>query len=296
MKAERGAPAARTIDLNCDLGEGAPHDAALLAVVTSANIACGVHAGDEALMRTTVTAAAARGVALGAHPGLADAAGGRGDGEIAVSEAFDAVLEQIRALQAVAAPRSLRHVKPHGALYNRAAQDGALAMAVAAAIFTADPNLMVYGLCGGKLLAAAAEIGLATAAEGFADRGLLPDGRLIPRDRPGALITDPALAAAQAVHLAMQCRDGSGGPAVQTICVHGDTPGAPAIAAAVRRALEQAGFQLAPPMGVRAEVATGTAGDAGDAGGKDAADGKPGGGRAAPEAPPDAPFDEDSTP
>lgn len=238
------APAARTIDLNCDLGEGAPHDAELLKLVTSANIACGGHAGDEASMRGTVAAARTHRVAIGAHPGLQDGACGRGESELSIADAFDTVLDQIRALQAIAAPTPLTHVKPHGALYNRAAQDAELAMAVAAAIFAADPRLIVFGLAGGRLLNAAAEIGLAAAAEGFADRGILPDGRLIPRSQPGALIADPALAAAQAVHLALH---GHAGQPVRTICVHGDTPGAPAIARAVRAALEQAGFILTAP-------------------------------------------------
>lgn len=231
-----------TIDLNCDLAEGSQYDSELLALVSSANIACGVHAGSPALMQSTAAEAARRGVAIGAHPGLADRTGrGRSAQPISIGDAFDLVLEQVQALQAIA-PGAVRHVKPHGALYNQAARKEPLAQAIAAAVYAADPALRLMGLAGGELLKAGAAIGLATVAEGFADRGGRADGTLIPRDQPGALITDPAAAAAQAVKLA---QDGLGGVQIQTICIHGDTPGAVAIARAVRAALEAAGFRIA---------------------------------------------------
>ena len=236
----------RCIDLNADLGEGAAHDAELLDLVTSANIACGVHAGNAALMQKAVALAAAKGVAIGAHPGLADRDGmGRREITITPDACRELVLAQIQALQKIVAKLPtghirVRHVKPHGALYNQAARDPALAQAIARAVRAADPALLLFGLAGSALIDAGNAVGLTTIGENFADRATRPDGSLVPRGEPGSVIEDPALAAAQAVALAQN-------PRVGTICVHGDTPGAVAIARAVRDALIKAGWRLCAP-------------------------------------------------
>lgn len=230
------------VDLNCDLGEGAPHDAELLALVSSANIACGAHAGDEATMRHTLELAKARGVAVGAHPGYADRARfGRVELALAPAKVHALVEQQIRTLQRFARERSLTlaHVKPHGALYHQAARDPALAAAVADAVQSVDARLMVFGLPGSALLAAAAARGLPVAAEIFADRRYRPDGSLVPRSEPEALLTEPAEACAQVLTL---LRAGRG----QTVCVHGDGPHAVAFARELRAALTQANVTIQP--------------------------------------------------
>jgi 5-oxoprolinase (ATP-hydrolysing) subunit A len=233
------------IDVNADLGEGAGQDDELLKVVTSANIACGVHAGDPGLMRRTAEAAVREGVALGAHPGLRD---GRREIPLAPEEAFDLTLDQIRALEA-AAGRRLRHVKPHGALYNMAARNAALADAVARAVHAADPALVLIGLAGSDLAAAGRRAGLVVAEEAFLDRGYERDGSLTPRGRPGALLHDPAEAAARALRIVREGRveavDGT--PLrvrADTICVHGDTPEALEMARALRAALAAGGVEV----------------------------------------------------
>ena len=229
-----------TIDQNSDMGEGVGDDDALLGVVSSANIACGMHAGNPSVMRRTVRAAKAAGVAIGAHPGFPDPEGfGRRDMSMPPAEIEDSVLYQIAALAGMAAAEgaSLAHVKPHGALYNMAAKDAAMAGAIARAIAEVDRALVMVGLPGSALERAAAEAGLRFAAEGFADRAYAPDGSLVPRSTPGALITDPALAAEGALRMARAGR-------VATICIHSDTPHAAAIGAAVRRALDEAGVRV----------------------------------------------------
>ncbi len=229
-----------TIDLNSDMGEGVGEDDALLAVVSSSNIACGMHAGDPSVMRRTVRAAKAAGVAIGAHPGFPDLEGfGRRDVQMPPAEIEDSVIYQVAALAGIAAAEgaALAHVKPHGALYNMAAKDAAMADAIARAIAQVDRVLVMVGLPGSALERAAAKAGLRFAAEGFADRAYEPDGSLVSRAKPGALITDPARAAAGALGMAREGR-------VSTICIHGDTPHAAAIGAAVRRALDEAGVQV----------------------------------------------------
>ena len=230
-----------TIDLNSDMGEGVGEDDALLAVVSSANIACGMHAGDPSVMRRTVRAAKAAGVAIGAHPGFPDREGfGRRDLQMPPAEIEDSVIFQIAALAGIAAAEgaALAHVKPHGALYNMAAKDAAMADAIARAIAQVDPALVMVGLPTSALQRAAAKAGLRFAAEGFADRAYEADGSLVSRAKPGALITDPALAAEGAVRMAREGR-------VATICIHSDTPHAAAIGASVRRALDEAGVRVA---------------------------------------------------
>ena len=245
------------IDLNADVGESLGpwpmgEDAELLPAVTSVSVACGFHAGDPLGIWNTVRRAAAAGIAIGAHPGYPDLVGfGRRDLAMGADELEASVLYQVAALAGLArsAGTSLRHVKPHGALYNRAARDAATAEPIARAVARASTELALFGPPGSALLAAGEAAGLRVVAEGFADRAYEPDGSLRSRRLDGALLTDPAAAAAQAVSIV---RDGrviaaDGSPVavrVETLCLHGDTPGAAAIARAVRTALESAGVDV----------------------------------------------------
>jgi 5-oxoprolinase (ATP-hydrolysing) subunit A len=245
------------IDLNADIGEsfGAfilADDAGLIRAISSANIACGYHAGDPGVMRATVELAAAHGVAIGAHPSLPDLTGfGRREMRVTPREATDLVIYQIGALAAFAAAAGarLRHVKPHGALYNMAARDAALADAIAAAVAAVDRSLILFGLAGSALVEAGRRAGLRTASEAFADRGYGPDGRLVPREREGALIHDAAIVSARVLGIVRDqvvvAVDGTGIPLrAETICLHSDTPGAVALATCVRAALEREGIQV----------------------------------------------------
>ena len=243
------------IDLNADLGEGGSGDAALLGIVTSANVACGFHAGDPAVMDRTVAAAARAGVALGAHPGYPDLRGfGRRPMSASPEEVETDVLYQVGALLAFARAHGARlvHVKPHGALYNQAALDEELARAVARGTARAGRDLILVGLAGSQAMRRAAEAeGLRFAAEAFADRAYNDDGTLRSRGLPGAVITDPETAARQAVAIARDGRVRSAEGAevrlrADTLCVHGDTPGAVANARAVGQALRAAGIALKP--------------------------------------------------
>lgn len=246
------------IDLNSDVGEsfGAwtiGQDAALMPVITSANIACGFHAGDPGVMRRTVALAKAHGVAIGAHPGFPDLAGfGRRDLHCAPAEVEDFVVYQVGALAAVAAVQGLRlqHVKAHGALYNMACVDAGLAGAIARATAAVDPSLILFGLPGSQLLSEGRRAGLRVASEIFADRAYQSDGALVPRSRPGSVIHDPATVVSRAVRMARDRSvlsiDGTPVPLdADTLCVHGDTPGAAALAAAIRQALEADGLEVA---------------------------------------------------
>lgn len=245
------------IDLNADVGEsygawvmGA--DADLMPLITSANVACGAHAGDPLTMWRTVTLAKRHGVAVGAHPGYPDRDGfGRRDLAMSPAELEASLLTQLGALWAVAraAGVEMRHVKPHGALYNRAAADPDLAACVAGAVARFPGRLTVVGLAGSALVAAGLAAGLPVAHEAFADRAYEPDGSLRARSSPGAVHTDPAVAATQAVSIArdgrVRAHDGSMLEIrADTICIHGDTPGAAAIAKAVRKALHAAGLEV----------------------------------------------------
>ena len=247
------------IDLNCDLGESfGPYrlgdDAAMLEIVTSANIACGLHAGDPPVMRETVTLAARRGVAIGAHPGYPDLQGfGRRAMHLQPAELEASLIYQLGALAGFtqAAGAHLTHVKPHGALYNQAVADREIAAAIARAVASFDPTLIVVTLPEAALRLAARGNGLRVALEGFADRAYLADGTLAPRQRPGAVIHDPELATARAVRMITQGEvetiEGTVIPLrVNTLCVHGDTPGAAILAAQLRHALEAAQLVLAP--------------------------------------------------
>jgi 5-oxoprolinase (ATP-hydrolysing) subunit A len=227
-----------SVDLNADLGEEVTDDAGLLAVVTSANVACGFHAGTPAVMRAVCAEAARRGVVVGAQVSYRDRENfGRVPLEVEHDLLRDQVAEQVTVLSEIAAGEGsqVSYVKPHGALYHRVTDDAEQADAVLAG----SGDLAVLGFPGSRLLALAAAAGRATYEEGFPDRGYA-DGRLIDRGRPGALLGDADQIAAQAVRLA---------PAVASLCVHGDSPGAVAHAHAVRRALEAASFGIRPFLG-----------------------------------------------
>jgi UPF0271 protein len=224
-----------TIDINCDMGEleDAQHEAALMEHITSANIACGGHAGDEKIMERTARLAMARGVKIGAHPGYPDRANfGRIEMPLTAEAIAQTVHEQIARLDAVVRRLGgeIVHVKPHGALYNVAVHDAEVARAIAEGVMAWNPRTVVFGLAGSPMLDRWREMGLKVAAEAFADRRYEPDGTLRSRKFPDALITDPQAAAAQALRLA---REGK----AQTICVHGDTPGSVEILKACREAL-----------------------------------------------------------
>jgi UPF0271 protein len=247
----------RRIDLNCDLGEsyGAwsmGEDAAVLAHVSSANIACGFHAGDPDTMRRTVRLAAAHGVAIGAHPSLPDLQGfGRREMAVSADEAHALTLYQIGALSAFAKSSGTRlsHVKPHGALYNMAARDPALAAAIAAAVAEFDGSLILVGLAGSALPEAGRAAGLAVAAEAFCDRRYRSDGSLTPRREAGAVIHDVDTAVAQGLSIALHgealAADGSRVTiSADTLCIHGDKPDAAAFACRLRAALADAGVDV----------------------------------------------------
>jgi 5-oxoprolinase (ATP-hydrolysing) subunit A len=248
------------IDLNADVGEsfGAYRygdDEGVLPLVSSANIACGFHAGDPAVMRSTVQLARQHGVAVGAHPGFQDLSGfGRREMHLPPAEVETLVAYQIGALAAIAAAEGvqLSHVKPHGALYNMAARDAGMADAIARAVHAVDPSLVLFGLSGSQLVAAGERAGLRVASEVFADRGYRPDGSLAPRGTAGAVMTDAAEVARRAVAMASQqtvaALDGASvAVKADTICIHGDTPGAAALARAVREALGAADIEVRAP-------------------------------------------------
>lgn len=248
---------ARSIDLNADVGESVGpwsmgDDAGLIPLVSSVNIACGFHAGDPVTIERTVALAVAAGASIGAHPGYPDLVGfGRRDLEMAPTELEAAVLYQVAAVAgfARAAGADLRHVKAHGALYNRAARDLAVAETIARAVRRASRDLVLVGLAGSALLEAGAAAGLAIAAEAFPDRAYEPDGSLRSRRLPGAVLTDTAVVADRAVRMAsegiVEANDGSSiALRADTLCLHGDTPGAVDHARAVRTALEAAGIAV----------------------------------------------------
>ncbi|SKC48435.1 LamB/YcsF family protein [Plantibacter cousiniae (nom. nud.)] len=258
------------VDLNSDLGEvwrGVPtaDDDAMFALITSANVACGFHAGDDASMRDAVRRSTAHGVSLGAHPSYRDEAGfGRRDQDVPAEVLEAEVLEQLRALQravdevgeADGVGARLAYVKPHGALYNRIAHDRVQARAVVRAVVTASEELgrplPVLGMPGSVIEQELLAAGLRFVAEAFVDRGYRSDGSLVPRDAPGALLTDETAAVRRAVSLVLDRRISSvDGADVEldavSLCVHGDTPGAVSLATAVRAALLDAGVELVAP-------------------------------------------------
>ena len=247
------------IDMNSDLGEGfgpwvMGDDKAVLAAVSSANVACGFHAGDAEIMRKTVTLCKAAGVAVGAHVSYPDLQGfGRRNMACSPDEVYAYTLYQIGALQAfcVAQGLSLQHVKPHGALYNQAAKDRALADAIAAAVKDAGNGIILMGLASSQFDVAAEAAGLRYAAEAFADRAYMSDGSLMPRSQPGSVIHDAALAAKRVVQMVTKGTvTAADGTEVafkpDTICLHGDTKEAVEMSVAVRKALEEAGVVVTP--------------------------------------------------
>jgi UPF0271 protein len=250
------------IDLNCDMGEmpEAISDGtqfALMRSITSANVACGGHAGDEETMRVTIEQALRCGVAIGAHPGYADRENfGRLELKMAPADVAKSVFEQVRALAQVAESCGARvvHVKPHGALYNQAVKNRELAGAIADGVARWRHDVVLVGLAGSPMLDVFREAGFLVAAEAFADRRYEPDGTLRSRKFGDALIRDPEQAARQALGMVergvVKASDGSEvAVAAQTICIHGDTPGAPAIAAEVARVLREAGVTLSGLLG-----------------------------------------------
>ena len=245
------------VDLNCDMGEsfgawrmGA--DDEVMPSITSANVACGFHGGDPSVMRATVRLAKAAGVAVGAHPGFPDLVGfGRREMRLSPGEVEDGVLYQVGALAAVAHAEGLRlqHVKAHGALYNMAVRDTALADAIARATAAFDRSLVLFALPASPLFEAGRAAGLRVAAEGFADRSYESDGTLTPRSIPGAVIHDPAAVVARARRMVTDgvvlTREGREvALRVETLCVHGDTPGAADLTRRLRAALSEAGVDV----------------------------------------------------
>ena len=243
------------IDLNADLGEGAGHDDELLSLVTSANIACGFHAGDADTMRKSIESARDRKVAVGAHPSLFDRENfGRKELAVKPDEVFDAVVYQLGIFQAIAEAAGVHpnHVKPHGALYNMAVRDEKLADAIGRAIASVDAKLIFFAPQNSALARAGETNGLQIAHEVFADRNYLSDGSLVPRTRPDALLHDPNEAAARVVRMLREgkVRSVDGGDVdvrAETVCVHGDTPDAVEFARVLRSRLEKEGAGIRAP-------------------------------------------------
>jgi UPF0271 protein len=242
------------IDLNCDMGEGCGNDAELMKYISSANIACGFHAGDAETMRRTVELAMDHGVAIGAHPGYRDRENfGRTAASLSRTEVLDIIREQIATLKTVCEDfgATLHHVKPHGALYNQAAKDRELAAAIAEAVHNAGPDLILYGLSGSYLISEADARGLITASEVFADRTYQPDGTLTPRTESNALISEAEDAVAQALQMiGSQTVTATTGKTfsirADTLCIHGDGEHAGAFAKQIRQAFDESGIKIQP--------------------------------------------------
>jgi UPF0271 protein len=245
------------IDFNCDMGEGfgawrLGSDDAIIKHVTSANIACGFHAGDPGWMRRTVTLAEAHGVGIGAHPGFPDLRGfGRRNLAVSADEAKDDFVYQIGALTAFTRTRRLQHVKPHGALYNMAVPGGDLARVLCEAVLETDPAMILVALAGSPWIQMAERMGVRVAREVFADRAFNADGALVPRSRPGSVVHDISVVVERSLRLVTENEvTAISGETIRlqadTICLHGDTPGAVDLAQALRAAFERAGVALLP--------------------------------------------------
>ncbi|WP_347556819.1 5-oxoprolinase subunit PxpA [Robbsia sp. KACC 23696] len=242
-----------TIDLNADLGEGCDNDEALLALVSSANIACGGHAGDADTMRACARWAVAKGVSIGAHPSFADRANfGRTEMAQIPTDLRESLLEQLQTLRGIVHEEGgkIVHVKPHGALYNQAARDPELARLVVSTIREFDPNVVIVGLAGGALVAAAREAGMRTTEEAFADRGYQSNGALVPRGTPGALIEDEDTMITRILDMIVNRRvqsiDGQWCDLnAETLCLHGDGAHAVAFAQRIRKALDAQQIKVA---------------------------------------------------
>jgi UPF0271 protein len=252
----------KSIDLNCDLGEGygiyqAGPDEAIYPLISSANIACGFHAGDPQTMRQSVSLAVRHGVSIGAHPGTPDLQGfGRRGIELSTEEIENVFLYQIGALEAFAreAGARIHHIKPHGWFYNRASTDYNLAKTIVRTLKKLNPDWILFGAAGSELVNAAKQEGLPVAEEVFADRTYKNDGRLTPRSQPGSLITDPAQAAGQCLDVILNghLKTGEGTELslrADTICVHGDNPSALPILERLRQELLTNGYQILPSQG-----------------------------------------------
>jgi 5-oxoprolinase (ATP-hydrolysing) subunit A len=244
------------IDLSADLGEGeAAVDQALMPMISSANIACGVHAGDPDSIAATIALAVRHGVDVGAHPGYDDREGfGRRPRTLAAAQVRDLLLYQLGAVDAIARAESARlhHVKPHGALYNQAESDAALAVAIIEGVRAFDPRLRLVGRTGSAMQRAAQSLGHPFTPEAFADRRYRPDGSLMPRSEPGAVLTDADQVAAHVRSLVTEgeVRAGDGSRVkvtFETLCLHGDTPGAPALTVRVRQELQALGVTVSAP-------------------------------------------------
>lgn len=241
-----------TIDLNADLGEGCDGDEELLGIVSSANVACGGHAGDAETMAATIRLAVVNGVSVGAHPGYPDREGfGRVSGFLEGDQLYESLTGQVRALADIAAPLGARlsHVKPHGALYNDAVSNRELADIIARVTAEAPGSPALMGMAGSAMQAAAEQHELEFIAEGFVDRAYEPDGTLVPRTEPNAVHADLNVATTQALRLAQDSEvtacDGSViSVTAETLCIHGDTPGAAEAARAVRTVLESQGVEV----------------------------------------------------
>lgn len=244
-----------TVDLNSDLGESFGHytignDANVLPLITSANVACGFHAGDPSVMAKTVAIAQDNGVAVGAHPGYPDLNGfGRRRMAMDPNDVTNMITYQVGALAAFTKGHHLHHVKPHGALYNAAGKDLDLAVAICKGIKRVDPELPIYGLSGSNLIKAAEQVGIPSRSEAFADRAYQADGSLVPRSQKGAVLTDPAEVAQRAVHMikdqAVTAITGEKVPLkVDSLCVHGDNEAALAIVKELRKTLKANGIAL----------------------------------------------------
>jgi len=245
-----------SVDLNADLGEGAGHDEELFELISSANVATGFHAGDSDTMHAAVSAAKKHGVAVGAHPSFFDRENfGRKELNVSYQEVFDAVAYQLGIFQAIATALDVRpnHVKPHGALYNMAVREAKLADAIARAIESVDSKLILFAPDKSELARAGEAHGLQIAREIFADRNYLNDGWLVPRTRPDALLHDPKQAAARVLRMLREGKvrsvEGSDVDVRgETICVHGDTPGAVEFARELRTQLESEGVRISAPQ------------------------------------------------
>jgi 5-oxoprolinase (ATP-hydrolysing) subunit A len=245
-----------SVDINADLGEGAGHDEKLFELISSANVATGFHAGDSDTMHAAVSAAKQHAVAVGAHPSFWDRENfGRKELKVNTGEVFDAVKYQLGIFQAIASAAGVRpnHVKPHGALYNMAVRDQKLADAIARAIESVDPKLILFAPDKSELTRAGEAHGLQIVREVFADRNYLNDGWLVPRSRPDALLRDPKEAAGRVLRMLREGRVQSvEGRDVdvrgETICVHGDTPGAVEFARELRTRLESEGVRISAPQ------------------------------------------------
>lgn len=260
-------PGGHCVDLNCDMGEGMDSDAAIFPFISSANIACGGHAGDDDTMRRTVELALQHGVAIGGHPSYPDKAGfGRVDllgTAVSLAVLPDIISGQLFRLQTISREFgvSLRHVKPHGALYNRAAKDEAVSRAICRAMVDIDPSLLLYGLSGSEMKRQAETAGLVFVSEVFADRTYRPDGSLTPRTEPHALIADPQRVVQQVLKMVKEGRVevyakdgvamGEVALASETICLHGDGEHAVEFAETLHRVLSQAKLLIRAPFSER---------------------------------------------